>query len=80
MLVAWGLFVRELGLVQRLEQVPTLRRKRDNTPRTKLIDRKVVLALWQKGVLVFDGNLTAGHPSRLHHGDTALVSVDRVPG
>ena len=38
MLVPWGLFARQIGLVQRLEKVPINQRKRDYEPQTKLIE------------------------------------------
>jgi hypothetical protein len=38
MLVPWGLFSRQIGLVQRLEKVPIAQRKRDYEPQTKLIE------------------------------------------
>jgi hypothetical protein len=38
MLVPWGLFARQIGLVQRLEKVQIEQRKRDYGPQTKLIE------------------------------------------
>jgi hypothetical protein len=38
MLVPWGPFARQIGLVQRLEKVPIAQRKRDYEPQTKLIE------------------------------------------
>lgn len=38
MLVVWGLFAQEIGLVQNLEGVPIPQRKRDHAPQTKLIE------------------------------------------
>ncbi len=36
--MSWGLFARQIGLVQRLEKVPIAQRKRDYEPQTKLIE------------------------------------------
>jgi len=38
MLVPWGLFARQIGLIRRLEGVPIPQRKRDYEPQTKLIE------------------------------------------
>lgn len=38
MLVPWGLYARQISLVQHLEQVPIPQRARDHTPQTKLIE------------------------------------------
>jgi hypothetical protein len=43
MLVPWGLFARQIGLVQRLEKVPIAQRKRDYEPQTKLIEFLVAI-------------------------------------
>jgi hypothetical protein len=43
MLVPWGLFARQIGLVQRLEEVPIAQRKRDYEPQTKLIEFLVAI-------------------------------------
>ncbi|MBN1135513.1 MAG: hypothetical protein JXM73_02965 [Anaerolineae bacterium] len=38
MLVPWGLFARQIGLIRRLEGVPIPQCKRDYEPQTKLIE------------------------------------------
>jgi len=38
MLVPWGLFARQIGLIRRLQEVPIPQRKRDYEPHTKLIE------------------------------------------
>lgn len=38
MLVPWGLFARQIGLVQRLEKVPIAQRKRDYETQTKPVE------------------------------------------
>ena len=38
MLVPWGLFARQIGLVQALEQVPVSQRTRVHTPQSKLVE------------------------------------------
>jgi len=38
MLVPWGIFASQIGLVQGLEKVPIAQRKRDYEPQTKLIE------------------------------------------
>jgi hypothetical protein len=43
MLVPWGLFARQIGLVERLEQVPVSQRSRTHTPQTKLIQFLVAI-------------------------------------
>jgi hypothetical protein len=43
MLVPWGLYARQIGLVQRLEKVPIAQRKRDYEPQTKLIEFLVAI-------------------------------------
>ena len=43
MLVPWGLYARQIGLVQRLEKVPIAQRKRDYAPQTKLIEFLVAI-------------------------------------
>ena len=43
MLVPWGLYARQISLVQRLETVPIAQRKRDYEPQTKLIEFLVAI-------------------------------------
>jgi hypothetical protein len=43
MLVPWGLFARQIGLVRRLEEVSIPQRTRDYTPQTKLIEFLVAI-------------------------------------
>lgn len=43
MLVPWGLYARQIGLVQGLEEVPIAQRKRDYAPQTKLIEFLVAI-------------------------------------
>lgn len=43
MLVPWGLFARQIGLVQALEQLPLPQRARKHTPQTKLIEFLVAI-------------------------------------
>jgi hypothetical protein len=43
MLVPWGFFARQMGLVQALERVPLPQRKRWHTPQTKLIEFLVAI-------------------------------------
>jgi hypothetical protein len=43
MLVPWGLYARQIGLVQRLGKVPIAQRKRDYAPQTKLIEFLVAI-------------------------------------
>lgn len=43
MLVPWGLYARQIGLVQLLEKVPITQRKRDYEPQTKLIEFLVAI-------------------------------------
>lgn len=38
LLVVWGLFAQDLGLIAKLETVPIPQRKREHTPQTKLIE------------------------------------------
>ncbi len=43
MLVVWGLFARQIGLVQKLQALTLPQRKRDHTPQTKLIQFLVAI-------------------------------------
>ena len=43
MLVPWGLFARQIGLIRRLEQVSIPQRKREHAPQTKLIEFLVAI-------------------------------------
>jgi hypothetical protein len=43
MLVPWGLYARQIGLVRRLEKVPIAQRKREYEPQTKLLEFLVAI-------------------------------------
>ena len=43
MLVVWGHFARQIGLIDALETLPIPQRKRDHTPQTKLIEFLVAI-------------------------------------
>ncbi len=38
MLVPWGLFARQIGLVQRIQTVPIPQQTRDHAPQSKLLE------------------------------------------
>jgi hypothetical protein len=43
MLVVWGLFARQIGLIEKLQALPIPQRTRDHTPQTKLIQFLVAI-------------------------------------
>ena len=43
MLIPWGLFARDIGLVQAMKRVPISQRQREHAPQTKLIELLVAI-------------------------------------
>ena len=56
MLVAWGIYARQIGLVEAIEAVRLHQKKREHRPQTKVIEFLVALLAGGASSLVAEGN------------------------